>query len=267
MFNKLNSTLDAAYDEQYSGELSEWRELGGKYKARNIVEMCQAHTFRKVLECGAGEGALLEYLDRANIFDELYAIEIAEGGIDGIRKRNLVHLREVLKFDGYRIPYPDKSFDMAYCSHVMEHVEHGRILLRELRRISGFQIFEIPLDYSMDVDRHAQHFLSYGQINIYTPSLFKFLLKTEGFEILDEKFSRITPEVVRYNWYHNMKLKKSIRREFMLKLDPFFQLLRRIRRGRAWYQEFGFSAYTCLTRGVGELKIFDDPIHHPTDSL
>lgn len=30
------------------------------------------------------------------------------------------------------------------------------------------------------------HFLGYGHINIYTPQLLKFLLGTEGFEIVDD---------------------------------------------------------------------------------
>ncbi len=47
-------------------------------------------------------------------------------------------------------------------------------------------------------------------------------------------------------------------REVMLRLDPLRQFFRRIRRGQAWYQEFGFSAYTCLAQGVGELKTFDE---------
>ena len=31
-----------------------------------------------------------------------------------------------------------------------------------------------------------QHFLSYGHINIYTPTLFRFLLKSEGYEFISE---------------------------------------------------------------------------------
>ena len=78
-------------------------------------------------------------------------------------------------------------FNMVYCSHVIEHVEHPRILLREIGRVSEFQVFEIPLDYSCDVNKKVQHFISYGHINIFTPALFKFLLLSEGFEIISEK--------------------------------------------------------------------------------
>src|SRR5262245_19293246 len=172
-------TLQSAYDELYTDELTEWRELGGKYKAENILNVCEGRSFGRVLECGAGEGSILKYLDSCGAFEELYALEISDSGIAQIKKRNLSNLKEVRKFDGYEAPYPDKYFDMCYCSHVIEHVEHPRILLRELARVSNFQVFEIPLEYSVGIDKRVADFLSYGHINVFTPSLFKFLLKSE----------------------------------------------------------------------------------------
>jgi ubiquinone/menaquinone biosynthesis C-methylase UbiE len=251
----VSPALAGAYDEQYAEELAGWREIGGKYKARNIVEVCRGRQFRKVLDCGAGEGSILKFLDAAAAFDELYAIEISESGIERIRGRDLPRLREARKFDGYEIPYPDDCFDMAYCSHVIEHVEHPRILLRELGRVSRFQVFEVPLDYSVGVDRRTRDFLSYGHINIYTPSLFRFLLNSEGFEILADKLSYAAAEVERYNWYRNLKLKPSLVRELLLRLDPLRRLVRRIQKGRAGYEEYHFSAYTCLATRAGGLRI------------
>jgi ubiquinone/menaquinone biosynthesis C-methylase UbiE len=148
----LTKTLQCAYDEQYTDAMTEWRELGGRYKAENILTVCRDHTFAKVLECGAGEGSILKFLDASGAFSELYAIEVSDSGISQILRRGIPTLREVKKFNGYEIPYPDEAFDMVYCSHVIEHVEHPRLLLRELKRVSRFQVFEVPLDYSIGVD-------------------------------------------------------------------------------------------------------------------
>ena len=252
----VGKTLQSAYDEQYTDAMTEWREIGGKYKADNILKVCKDHTFSKVLECGAGEGSILKYLDRYGEFSELFAIEISDSGVSQILKRNLQRLKEVKKFDGYQIPYSDKEFDMVYCSHVIEHVEHPRILLRELKRVSRCQVFEIPLDYSNGIDRNVEHLLSYGHINVYTPSLFKFLLKSEGYEIISEHLSHIDGEVVRFNWYRNMNLKKTFFRELKLNLHPLLKIFKQITHGKSRYNEFGYSAYTCLAKGVGELKIF-----------
>lgn len=248
--------LQSAYDDLYSDAITAWRELGGKYKARNILDVCQGRTFSRALDCGAGEGSVLKFLEEAGIATELFAIDISDSGIAQINARDLKRLQEARKFDGYEIPYPDQYFGMAYCTHVIEHVEHPRVLLRELKRVSEYQVFEVPLDYSVSVDRDVQHFLSYGHINIYTPSLFRFLLKSEGFEILAEALSHTAEEVLRFDWHQIRGRQETFRSKLRLKTRPMRQAVKRFMYGRRRYDEFGYSAYTCLTRSVDELRVF-----------
>ena len=252
----VGKTLQSAYDEQYSDSMTEWRELGGKYKAQNLLGVCNGRSFGRVLDCGAGEGSILKYIDESGLCDESFAIDISDSGIAQIGKRKLKKLKEVRKFDGYEIPYPDKHFSLAYCFHVIEHVEHPRLLLRELQRVSEYQAFEIPLDYSVAVDRNVQRFLSYGHINVYTPSLFRFILLSEGYEILSDRLTHTAEEMIRFNWYRNMGLPKSLGNEMKVGMVPFWRALKRILIGRRRYDEYGYSAYTCLTKQAGELKIF-----------
>lgn len=260
MPGEMSADLASAYDAQYSDASSEWRELGARYKALNLVAVCRGHAFRRVLDCGAGEGSVLRWLDREGVWPELHAVEVSESALAQIEKRRPARLREAKKFDGYAIPYPDRHFDLAYCSHVVEHVEHPRLLLRELARVSAFQAFEIPLEYSAGVDRRVAEFLGYGHINVYTPSLFRFLLKSEGYEVLAEKLSYSAPEVLRYNWYRNLKLKPSLKREAFLRLAPLWRSLRRALRGAAWEEEFGAAAYTCLARAGERPRILQGGI-------
>ncbi len=51
----LKSTVSADYDEFYDGA-SEWRDLGAKFKARNLVEVCNRAGFkpRRVSCCWFG---------------------------------------------------------------------------------------------------------------------------------------------------------------------------------------------------------------------
>lgn len=252
----VSSALQAAYDEQYTDAMTEWREVGGKHKAENILAVCRGRTFARVLDCGAGEGSVLKFLDEAGAFGEFSAVDISDSGIARIRARNLPRLKEVRKFDGYAIPYADRAFDLAICSHVLEHVEHPRILLRELRRVSAHQVFEVPLDFSIGVDRQAGHLLSYGHINVFTPSLFRFLLRSEGFEILADRLTQVPDEVLRLSRRRAPVPGPSIAGALRAGAAPLLAACGRLLHGRRHYEEFGYAAYTCLARGAGELKIF-----------
>ena len=252
----LSESLQSLYDAQYVDTMSEWRELGAKYKAQNILEVCAGRTFSKAMEYGAGEGSILNALDASDTFASLYAVEISDSGIARIQGRNIRKLKEVRKFDGYNVPFQDKEFPLAYCAHVIEHVEYPRTLLREIRRISDLQVFEIPLDYTPTVDESSAHYLAYGHINVWTPSLFKFLLKSEGFEILSERYTNMTPDVIRFNAYRNMKKPKTLITEAGIAAIPLRNAVKKLVYGKRRYKENGYSAYTCLTRATGELKIF-----------
>jgi ubiquinone/menaquinone biosynthesis C-methylase UbiE len=253
---KTSINIQGVYDNLYDERITLWREIGGKYKFQNILKVINGKSFKKVLDFGAGEGSVLKFFDKSILFEELYALELSDSGIDQIKKRQIKKLKEVKKFDGYNTGYSDNEFDLVYCSHVIEHVEHPRLVLREIKRISKYQVFEIPLDYSKNVDSKVNHFLGYGHINIFTPSLFKFLLKSEGFTIENEIHTNTAKEVLEFIWYQNLRLKKTIRRRIWLYLASNKSKIARIVFGNKISNEFYHSAYTCLTTETGDLKIF-----------
>jgi len=54
----------------------------------------------------------------------------------------------MVKMDINDIQYPDGSFDVIYCSHVLEHVPDDRLAMRELRRVlnqSGWAVIVVPI--------------------------------------------------------------------------------------------------------------------------
>jgi len=253
---RVSPSLQSGYDEQYTDALSAWRELGGKYKAQNIIALARGLEAKKVLDCGAGEGSVLHWLDQAGCFEELHAVEISQSGIQYIERRRLGSVRTVQKFDGYHIPHENGAFDVAIASHVIEHVEHPRLLLRELARVSKYQIMEVPLDYRVGIDREVQGQLRIGHINIFTPALFRFLVRSEGFEILDERLTKLTRDVLRYNWYQNERRRFDLVAEVKLLYSPLSSWIKKLFKGRKAYEERAFDALTVLTRVAGELKIF-----------
>lgn len=252
----LSKEVKTAYDNFYANSDVAWRMLGAKYKAQNIVDVCKGLKPLKVLEVGAGDGSILHYLNEWHFTPELYALEIAQSGVDIILERNLSSLKEAQTFDGYKIPYADDTFDLVILAHVLEHVEHERILIRELKRVAKYVLIEVPKDYRYGVDKRIKHFLDYGHINMYTPTALRFLLQSEGLEILEDKISMTAPETVKFNEFINKKAPKTFVKN--LKIDLEYNLKKAIGGflGRKKQEQFA-NAYTVLTKkSDSNLQIF-----------
>ena len=59
-----------------------------------------------------------------------------------------------IKMDIHDIPFPDNTFDVAFCNHVMEHVRDDIRATSELHRVlkpGGWAIIQSPLDLTRDV--------------------------------------------------------------------------------------------------------------------
>lgn len=251
----ISGNIKNAYDEFYNEHDEAWRMLGAKYKAEHIIAVCKGHNFKRVLEVGAGDGSILKYLSDRNFAPEYHAVEISESGVAHILSRTIGNLLSVQLFDGYHLPFDDNTFDLVILSHVLEHVEHERLLIREIRRVADHLVIEVPIDYKTGVDKRIDHFLAYGHINVYTPTSLRYLLHTEGLEIENDLTSVIEPEVSRFNTYVNQKKPKS----FMtgLKISAEFgvkSLLGKIL-GKKMEERLA-NAYTVLCRRAGEVKIF-----------
>jgi ubiquinone/menaquinone biosynthesis C-methylase UbiE len=243
---KVSSTLKESYSSQYEDSIVEWRNKSAKYKAQNAIDISKSIKFDSVLEVGCGEGSILYWLSKLGFSRNLHGIEISESGIKLTKSKKIEHLKSVQLFDGYHIPFEDNRFDLVICSHVMEHVEHERILLREIKRVSKYQIFEVPIDFSFYVDKKINHFLSYGHINIYTPALFRFLLKSEKFIPRKEKCCLFEKEMLQHLYKSNkFELYKIKFKQLILKMFPYLLGIKP-------------SSYVLLTENVneGELTIF-----------
>ena len=217
---QISDNVKDSYSAQYNDESVNWRNIGARYKAQNIVALSKHIQFKNVLEVGAGEGSILNWLSQWDFCQDLNCVEISESGIALIKAKQIKNLKDILLFDGYKIPYPDNHFDLVICSHVLEHVEHERILLREIKRVSKYQIFEVPIDFSFYVDKKVKHFLSYGHINIYTPALMRFLLMSENFQIKKDIWHLYHDDVIKPLFKNNptglylTKIKHTILRLF-----------------------------------------------------
>jgi|SRR5579872_4015859 len=210
----VSAKLKENYDAYYEGE-STWRTLGAVAKAENITTLCNAVPHSKILDIGAGEGALLKRLSDMNFGDELYALEISRSAVDTTVRRNIPRVCEAQVFDGYTIPYDTLRFDLAILSHVLEHAEYPRKLLYEASRVASYVFVEVPLEDTMMLKSNFI-FDSVGHINFYSPKTFRLLAQTCDLRVLSQIVTNPKKDSYRYQFGRRGILKYFVK-EFLLR--------------------------------------------------
>jgi hypothetical protein len=177
--------LYAGYYADPRGGLATKRTLAAADSLQHMRQLLGDYNPDAIIDVGAGNGSVLEALQHSGLGSRLTAVEISESGIAEIKARQLPRLVDVQIFNGYQIPYGDGAFDLAIAIHVLEHVEHERVLLQELQRVARRIIVEVPLENGLRAGRAIRAGRPNGHINYYTPETFINLLETAGLRVLD----------------------------------------------------------------------------------
>jgi SAM-dependent methyltransferase len=118
----------------------------------------------------------------------------------GYTTADLKHSPDV-RMDVCHIPYPDRSFDVVYCSHVLEHVPDDRRAMREFYRVlkpSGWAVLLVPLyqpptfeDPSVtDPDDRERLFGQHDHVRKYGPD-YADRLREAGFDVTWESAAQV----------------------------------------------------------------------------
>lgn len=182
---EVSNDLKEMYGDYYLDEkVLMKRRIGARQSVDHIKSILPSRVYRSVIDIGAGDGSVLEELDKANISNELHAVEISESGCACIQEKKIGSVRSINQFDGYNIPVSDRYFELGLAIHVLEHVEHERAFLREVSRACEYLYIEVPLELTMKVRSNIQLGARFGHINYYNAATFQNLLASCNLEIL-----------------------------------------------------------------------------------
>lgn len=162
--DELQDFYEDCYAPGADGERSRrWRELGAIGKADHVLALaaragCSAPG--TVAEVGCGDGAVLAALGRRGVGTRRIGFEISASGIELTRQRPEVDEAHV--FDGAHLPVADAAFDLAFATHVLEHVPDPLPLTRELLRVARVVVVEVPLEANLSARRPAARAASEG---------------------------------------------------------------------------------------------------------
>lgn len=89
-----------------------------------------ANQARKILDLGCGEGTRLNLMSGNK---KSFGVDIDSYAINLAKKQYPRHAFRI--YDGKRLPYKDKSFDLVYSAFVLEHTQDPEKFLKEARRV------------------------------------------------------------------------------------------------------------------------------------
>ena len=142
-----------------------------------------------VIEFGCGEGYMLEIMRGLKPTAHYTGFDIDIPILSDARQRN-PHTG-VLLADAHHAPFPDKSFDVAVCCEVLEHVERPHEVIREIKRVTRQQVIvSVPREPLWRVLNLARgKYVSDlgntpGHINHWSTAGFIALLKSE-FKVIE----------------------------------------------------------------------------------
>lgn len=257
------SDLATLYDDHYAKKAAidvQWTDLCSYMRLENTLKVIKDNRYRSVLDVGAGDGAVAKRLGESEHFESICGVEISPSTVQQINQLELPKFREFKPYNGYEIPFDDAEFDLAVCYHVLEHVENPRSLLREIARISTFQVFEIPLDYSPNVDHQISNYLAYGHISVFTPAIFRFLLRSEGFTIINEHYSDLSWSATEFMIDHSTRSDNKNLKKLKARLAHLKKQMKRLLLPDSYKKELTYHQYTCLTKFTGKPEIGYDQV-------
>jgi SAM-dependent methyltransferase len=107
----------------------------------------------RILDAGCGTGEISSRL--ALLFDQttVDAVDIIDSHLERAR-RNFSHLADRLRFahgDVFALNWPDGTFDLTVCRHVLQAIPHADRVIAELARVTkpGGRLHLIVEDYGM----------------------------------------------------------------------------------------------------------------------
>ena len=109
----------------------------------------------------------------------------------------------MVKMDITAIDFPDRSFDVIFCSHVLEHVPENRQALREFHRVlkdDGWAILLVPIKAQRTVEdpsirTPAERLRVFGQadhVRVYGPD-YVDRLREAGFGVTIAQVADLVP--------------------------------------------------------------------------
>ncbi len=192
------------YSRLASFEDSYWWHRGrNRIVATQLEKLLGEKRGADILNVGCGTGGSVRMLERHG---SVWNVDVAEPAVHACRSRGI---RNVMKVNSLRLPFPDESFDLVAALDVLEHIEEDGAALREWQRVlrpGGKVLITAPAYQWLwsEHDESLHHFRRYTAAGLHQ------LLNRHGFRTLKRTYaiSICFPLIVGYRLLRSLSSKK-----------------------------------------------------------
>ena len=184
------------YNATYSNSLdrqAEWLRRGAKQKADAICRLLTRSRLQpaNILEIGCGTGAVISELQRRKVAQSYFAVDYSSTAIEFIQKTHpdiravTGDIRDCSKL------FPEHTFDVILCSHVLEHLEKPEQFLMSLSGLRWNHFCaEVPLEnlYFGRIKARFQDRSKHpaGHVQFFDRPAFVQMISGTGMNIIDQ---------------------------------------------------------------------------------
>jgi SAM-dependent methyltransferase len=130
------------------------------FYGKGLIPYCMRHShklleskfgkdvvFDKVIEIGSGTGSHLNFVKHQ--YSSYTLTDVNESVIQKLHEMSFSEKVQIQKIDSDTLPFPDNEFDRLVASHVLEHIHHPEMVLKEWSRVvkaGGVISIALPCD-------------------------------------------------------------------------------------------------------------------------
>ena len=229
--------------DEYIAKNPSLHEEDSPWKVSKIIPLIDTFVegFNKdeidLLDVGGGAGLILNAVSR--YIEETYKIKVNKFALDlspgllEIQKKRNPGIKRLLNEDISKTSLADKEIDLTLMIDVLEHVTNPTEALEEVKRISKFVIFKVPLEdnlllRTLDFIKrgwYRQRAIEImGHINVYSFNKLKHQIEDYTGEVLDYYFTNVFDYFLNSeHYYKNMDAKNKLRlsiASYVFRLSP-----------------------------------------------
>jgi ubiquinone/menaquinone biosynthesis C-methylase UbiE len=129
------------YQKMSKLEGTYWWHVGRKYIIDQQLKKYLNKNNSKILNIGCGTGGMITLLEKHGLVTN---VDVSNEAIKFARRMGFKNL---LKYDGKKLPFKDSSFDLVVATDVLEHIDNDDGALKEWARVlkkDGILLITVP---------------------------------------------------------------------------------------------------------------------------